>query len=218
MLSTTNLLRVARAAAKVPIVSEARVDDNLGTCLVTTVVDFQMHATAVSRALAHFENDPAHRASTLGEFERLIIRYPNTKRGNEKLAQDLLGYAMWTRMGLLRALVRFLLDEGVGDLTALRAWAERSDFRRDFQGRVQYTAAGRTFGLGPAVYSWLVMRVGIETLKPDERLHRFVETAIGHRASDSDVASAIAAAAAGLGTSPRQLHWSICQEMREYDP
>ena len=114
-----------------------------------------------------------------------------------------------------RALVQFLRDEGVGDLTALRAWAERSDFRRDFQGRVQYTAEGRTFGLGPAVYSWLVMRLGIETLKPDERLHRFVETAIGHRASDSDVASAIAAAAAGLGVSPLQLHWSICQEMRE---
>jgi hypothetical protein len=211
MLSTTNLLRVARAAAKVPIVSEARVDDNLGTCLVTTVVDFQMHVTVVSRALARFENDPAHRASTLGEFER----YPNTRRGNEKLAQDLLGYAMWTRVGLLRALVQFLRDEGVGDLTALRAWADRSDFRQDFQGRVQYTAEGRTFGLGPAVYSWLVMRLGIETLKPDERLHRFVETAIGHRASDSDAASAIAAAAAGLGVSPRQLHWSICQEMRE---
>ena len=214
MLTEAELRLVDQAATQVPIAASTRVDDDLGTCLVTTVVDFQMHATAVARALSHFVEHGANRASTLGDFERLFDGYPDTRRGNEKLAEDLLGYRMWTRVGLLRALVRFLHDEGVSDLAELRSWAERSDCSRDFQGRVQYVAEGRTYGLGPAVYNWLVMRLGAETPKPDPRLRRFVEAAVGHRADDADVVAATVSAAKRLGVPPRQLHWSICQEMR----
>jgi hypothetical protein len=214
MLTETELRLVSQEAAKVPLVQETRVDDDLGTCLVRTVVDFQMHTTAVERALAHFEQARAGKTPLLSGFERLLAAYPDTAKGNEKLAEVLFGYKMWTRAGLLRALVRFLRDEGVHDLAGLRSWAERSEFQRDFQGKVRYLADGRTYGLGLAVYSWLVMRLGVEAIKPEARLKRFVETAIGHRASDTDVATSIVAAATGLGVSPRQLHWSICHEMR----
>ena len=115
---------------------------------------------------------------------------------------------------MLRDLVPFLCDEGVTDLAGLRAWAEVSGFKRDFKGRVRYCAGSRTLGLGPAVYSWLVMRLGGETLKPDARLHAFVETASGRRASGADVAAATVSAAARIGVPPRLLHRSICQEMR----
>jgi hypothetical protein len=115
---------------------------------------------------------------------------------------------------LLRALVRFLRDEAVTDLAGLRAWAEASEFKRDFEGRVRYSAGDRTYGLGPAVYGWLVMRLGGETLKPDARLHAFVEAAIGRRASDADVAAATVSAATRIDVPPRLLHWSICQEAR----
>jgi hypothetical protein len=214
MLSDTELRLVEGAAANVRLSPDTRVDNDLGTCLVTTVVDFQMHETAVKRALEHFRASRAHRASTLEDFEELLAGYPDTREGNEELAEALFGYRMWTRMGLLRDLVRFLRDEGVTDLAGLRAWAESSEFKRDFQGQVRYSAGGRTYGLGPAVYSWLVMRLGVNTLKPDSRLHAFVETAIGRWASDADVAAATVSAAARIGVPPRLLHWSICQQMR----
>jgi hypothetical protein len=168
-----------------------------------------MHATAVKRALDHFQANRAHRASTLDDFEGLFAGYPDTRHGNEELAEDLLGYRIWTRVGLLRDLVRFLRDKGVTDLAGLRAWAEVSEFKRDFQGPVRYCAGSRTYGLGPAAYSWLVMRLGGETLKPDARLHAFVETAIGRRASDADVTTATVSAAARIGVPPRLLHRSI---------
>jgi hypothetical protein len=58
------------------------------------------------------------------------------------------------------------------------------------------------------------MRLGGKTLKPDARLHAFVETAIGCRASNADVAATTVSAAARIGVPPRLLHRSICQEMR----
>ena len=104
---------------------------------------------------------------------------------------------------MLLALVRFLRDEAVTDLAGLRAWAEASEFKRDFEGRVRYSAGNRTYGLGPAVYGWLVMRLGGETLKPDARLHAFVEeAAIGRRASDADVAAATVSAATRSACRP----------------
>ena len=44
------------------------------------------------------------------------------------------------------------------DLASLRAWAEGST-SKDFVGHIK--------GLGPTVYQWLVMRAGVETIKPD---------------------------------------------------
>jgi hypothetical protein len=112
-------------------------------------------------------------------------------------------------MGLLRALVAYLREVGVVDLDDLRAWAELSEFRRDFEGRVRYVADGRVYGLGPAVFNWLVMRLGVETVKPDVRVRRFVETAIGRRTNDGEIVDAVTAAASALDVSPRRLDWSI---------
>jgi hypothetical protein len=33
--------------------------------------------------------------------------------------------------------------------------------------------------LGLAAYKWLTMRLGVETVKPDVHVHRFVESAVG---------------------------------------
>jgi hypothetical protein len=214
MLTEAELLTVTEAASRIPLTSSVYVDNDFGTCLVSTVVDFQTHTTAVERALAHFEEHRGERASTLGDFERLFLEYPDTKAGNTELAEYLFGYKMWTRVGLLRSLVRFMRRIGVSDISDLRAWAEKSEFERDFEGQVRFVADGRTNGLGPAVYNWLVMRLGVETVKPDVRLHRFVETAVGRRVSDSDLVSAIESAAKRIGASPRQLDWSIWEAMR----
>jgi hypothetical protein len=65
------------------------------------------------------------------------------------------------------------------------------------------------YGLGEAVYNWLVMRLGVETVKPDVRLHRFLADAIGRAASDSELVTSLIRVAELLHVTPRQLDWSI---------
>ena len=177
-------------------------------CLVSTVVDFQMHTSAVERALANFEKVRSDDMTTLGDFERLFAEFPNTKEGNEQLAIKLFGYKLWTRVGLLRSIVEFLRRSEVSTFAELKEWPSKSDFR-DFEGQVRYMHDGRTYGLGPAVYNWLIMRLGVETAKPDVRLHRFVERVIGGRASDPEEVTAVHIAARALGIEVRVLDWSI---------
>lgn len=209
VLTDDEIRLVAGAASKIPLTASEYIDTDLGTCLVSTVVDFQMRTPAVERALSHFQRIRGDGISTLNDFERLFIEFADTKEGNEGLAVHLFGYKLWTRVGLLRSLVRFLRREGVVTFADLQTWAAKRDFNHDFEGQVRYVAGGTTYGLGPAVFNWLVMRLGIETVKPDIRLHRFVETAVGRHVSDSDVVNAVTEVAGGLGVSPRQLDWSI---------
>ena len=112
-------------------------------------------------------------------------------------------------MGLLRALVGWMRRNEFEDLADLQMWAGPSDFKRDFEGQVRYRAEGRTYGLGLAVYSSLIMRLGIESVKPDTRLHRFVETTIGRKVSDSEIISGLIEVAEHIGTTARQLDWAI---------
>jgi hypothetical protein len=58
-------------------------------------------------------------------------------------------------------------------------------------------------------FNWLVMQLGVETVKPDIRLLRFVETAIGRKTSAEEVVDAVTAAANQLGMSARNLDWPI---------
>ena len=59
------------------------------------------------------------------------------------------------------------------------AWA--ADFGHDFKGRVS--------GLAYAAFKWLVMRVRVDTIKPDLQVLNFVETTLGFRLSDAEVVS-----------------------------
>ena len=53
------------------------------------------------------------------------------------------------------------------------------------------------------------MRLGVETVKPDVRLRKFVEAVVGRAVSDNEIVEAVTQAAAHLGLSARQLDWSI---------
>lgn len=84
--------------------------------------------------------------------------------------------------------------------------AHQSTFERDFRGRV--------FGLGPAVYQWLVMRQGMDTVKPDVHTHRFTESAVGRVLSGNDVVAVVTAAATRRGVRPLGLDrriWEAAQ-------
>jgi hypothetical protein len=107
---------------------------------------------------------------------------------------------------MLRDLVTFFASIGVTDQTSLRRWATDASFDDDFKGRVR--------GLGPAVFQWLVMRQGVDTVKPDVHVHRFAARVLGRSLSDTDVVEVIVAAARRLGRPAHRLDWAIWEAGR----
>lgn len=174
--------------------------------LLETVLDYMMHTSAVVNALQHFRDHRWDEIRDLGQLEATLARFPDDQEGNVALAQYLWGYRMWTRAGQLRGLVAYFRSIGVVDREALKRWAHDSTFKRDFEGRVK--------GLGPAVYQWLVMRQGVDTVKPDVHVRRFAEAAVGRPLSDDDVIEAVSGAARLLGIKAYELDWRIWEASR----
>jgi hypothetical protein len=197
-------------AKSLPPAGTVYVDTELIPCLLVTVIDFQMRTSAVDNALKYFQDHQSEQVRTLEDLEDVFSHFPDDDReSNTRMATFLTGYKLWTRMGLLRALVTWMRRNEIEDLTGLQQWAVNSDFKRDFEGQVQYRAEGRTYGLGLAVYNSLIMRLGVESVKPDTRLRRFVETTIGRKVNDPEIVSGLIEVAQRLGTTPRQLDWAI---------
>ena len=128
------------------------------------------------------------------------------RSGNTTLARYLWNYDLWTRAGQLRGLAQYFRGVAVVDQESLRAWAHASDFKRDFQGKVK--------GLGPAVYQWLIMRQGVDTVKPDVHVRRFAETAVGRKLSDDEVIEVVTRAAGRLTIKAYELDWRIWEAAR----
>lgn len=174
--------------------------------LFETVLDYQMSTTAVVRALQHYRDQRWDEIRTGDDLEAVMARFAENQEGNTALAQHLWGYNMWTRAQQLRDLSAYFRKIGVTSQESLRRWAKSSKFKRDFQGRVK--------GLGIAVYHWLVMRQGVDTVKPDVHVRRFAEEAVGRVLSDEDVVEVVTKAAHQLGLRAYELDWAIWEASR----
>ena len=143
-------------------------------------------------------DDPyEHAAETLEEWTLQGILASDRDPALWALTQEYTGPDgnRYNRRGLLcrqqlRDLRAFFRDVGVVDQPSLKAWAEASTFKDDFQGKVR--------GLGIAVYHWLVMRQGVDTVKPDVHVRRFAEAAVGRPLKDEDVVEVVPARAGQL--------------------
>lgn len=175
--------------------------------LLATVIDYQMNTTAVVRAFQHFKDERWEEIRTGEDLEALFEQYPEDQEGNTALAQYLWGYNLWTRAQQLRELTAYFRSIGVTDQESLRRWAKSSNFKRDFAGRVK--------GLGIAVYHWLVMRQGVDTVKPDVHVRRLAEKAVGRPLSDPDVVDVVVQAAHQLGMNAYELDWAIWEASRD---
>ena len=113
---------------------------------------------------------------------------------------------MWTRAQQLRQLTSYFRSIGVLDQPSLKKWAENSTFKNDFEGKVK--------GLGIAVYHWLVMRQGVDSVKPDVHVRRFAEAAVGRPLGDADVVEVVTRAAHQLGKKAFELDWAIWEAAR----
>lgn len=198
--------RVAQAARELPSAAGDYLETDFVMNLQETVLDYMLQTEVVVRALEHYHRHRWHELRTMEDLEELFRRFPETKDGNLALARYLWGYNLWTRAQQLRDLVRYFRSIGVTDQERLRRWAARSDFKRDFEGRVR--------GLGPAVYQWLVMRQGVDTVKPDVHVRRFAEAAIGRSLSDDDLIELVTKAAHRLGVRAFELDWRIWEASR----
>ncbi|MFL5759981.1 MAG: hypothetical protein ACJ789_09590 [Thermomicrobiales bacterium] len=206
MITSADIGGVADAARHLAPPAQTYHEEDYVMNLLATVVDFQTHTTAVVKALESFKAQRWDEVRTIEDLEALFRRYTEDKQGNTALAQYLWGYNMWTRAQHLRDLVRYFRSIGVTDQERLRAWATRSTFKRDFEGRVK--------GLGPAVYQWLIMRLGVDTVKPDVHVRRFAETVLGRRLNDQDLIDVVVGAARVLGIPAYELDWRIWEASR----
>jgi hypothetical protein len=201
VIDETDVERVADAGRGLPAVAASLAEEDFGTSLLVTVLDYQQQTPVVRRALEHFRSERADQIATIDDLERVMGRFADDQEGNVALALHLWGYRLWTRAHQLRDLCAYFRGIGVVDEASLRAWAHASEFRADFEGHVK--------GLGRAVYESLVMRQGVETVKPDVHVRRFAEAAVGRRLSDADLVEVVIRAARLLGLKPYELDWRI---------
>jgi hypothetical protein len=206
VITEIDIERVAYAGAKLPEAAEVYPEEDFVMNLFVTVLDYMLNTTVVSRSLEYFRKNRWAGIRTLDELERTMTRFPNDQAGNTALAVYLWGYKLWTRAAQLRSLASFFRSIGVIDQQALEAWAHKSEFSRDFQGRVK--------GLGRAVYESLVMRQGVDTVKPDVHVRRFAEAAVGRSLNDSDVVDVVSRAAWKLRIKAYELDWRIWEASR----
>jgi hypothetical protein len=198
--------KVASAARGLPPAAGVYVEEDYVLNLLETVIDYQLHTTAVVKALQHFRDNRWDEVRTLDDLERLLERFPESQDGNTALAEYLWGYRLWRRAQELRGLVRYFREIGVVDAASLKEWAHKSRFQTDFRGRVK--------GLGRAVYHALLMRQGVDTVKPDVHVRRFAEAAVGRRLGDGDVVDVVTEAARRLGIKAYELDWRIWEASR----
>ena len=206
MINEGDIERMVEACRQLPEpVGDYLVEDYL-TNLMATVVDFQLQSTVVERALQHFTTRVRPSLSGLDDLTDLLERWPADRAGNTSLARHLWGYDLWTRAQMLRGLVGYFASIGVTNQQALKRWAATASFEGDFKARVH--------GLGPAVFQWLVMRQGVDTVKPDVHVHRFTARVVGRPLSDADVVTVIETAARRLGRGAHRLDWAIWEAGR----
>ncbi|MFL5958694.1 MAG: hypothetical protein ACJ75G_00300 [Gaiellaceae bacterium] len=198
--------KLAAAACVLPPNTSTYLEEDFVMNLLETVLDYMLQTEVVVKALERFRQNRWNDVRILDDLERLMERFPEDQAGNTALAQHLWGYNFWTRAQQLRDLVRYFRSIGIIDQERLKQWALAGTFKADFEGRVK--------GLGPAVYQWLVMRQGVDTVKPDVHVRRFAEAAVGRKLNDQDVIELTTRAAARIGAKAFELDWRIWEASR----
>ena len=206
MISDEDIEKLASAARTLAPSASTYLEEDFIMNLLETVLDYMLQTEVVVIALERFRENRWHELRSLDDLERLMAQFPEDQAGNTTLAQHLWGYNLWTRAQQLRDLTRYFRSIGVVDQEQLKQWALTSTFKTDFEGRVK--------GLGPAVYQWLVMRQGVDTVKPDVHVRRFAETAVGRKLNDQEVIELTTKTAKRMGIKAFELDWRIWEASR----
>lgn len=170
--------------------------------LLLTVLDFQMHNVSVEKAINYYRNNRQYEIRTVDDLRILLSRYRDDKEGNVTVAQYLWGNNYWNRISLLRKLVNYFDLRNVKSQEDLIQWAKKSRFDSDFKGKIP--------GMGYAIYQWIIMRQGIETVKPDVHVRNFIESIIQRSdITDNEIVVSLENIAKQLGLKTYELDWRI---------
>ncbi len=201
--SAADFQRLLTKCRSLPPTSEDfRVHDFVENLLLT-VLDFQLKTVIVERAMSYYRQHARQDTADLASLKQVLAAYPDTQAGNQQVAQTLWGYNYWNRVELLRKLIVYFEAEGVTTQEQLQQWATQADFERDFKGRIK--------GLGYAIFQWLIMRQGVESIKPDVWIHRFIRDALGYSLSDETAVAMLKEIALELDIKAYELDWRIWQ-------
>jgi hypothetical protein len=97
VIDEADVERVADAARGLEPAKSAYLEDDFVKNLLETVLDYQMHTTAVVKALEYFTANRWNDVRTIDDVEAVLSRYPDTQSGNTELARYLWGNNHWRR-------------------------------------------------------------------------------------------------------------------------
>jgi len=207
MITQQEIDLIAQKCRDLPSTPDWRQDDYVMN-LFLTVLEFQLRTyPVVQKAIDYYKKNRWSEARTHDDLKRLFSKYPDDKEGNTCLAQYLWNYKLWTRVSLLRKLVAYFESIGVSSQETLIHWAKTSTFEKDFKGKIP--------GLSFAVYQWLIVRQGLETVKPDIHLRRFVKSIIHRDLPDNKLVGVLENVAKQLGLKACELDWRIWDYQRK---
>jgi len=186
--------KLLTATADLPFIPAQREFGDYMTDVLLTVLDFHMQAPVVEDALDYFrEHIQFKHVHTHQDLKDTLNRFPDTEDGNKQASRFLWNNQHWMRAALLRQFLLFLDAINVSDQPSLYAWAKQAQFVRDFKGKVK--------GLGIAVFHWLILRCGVETIKPDVWVINFGQRVVGQRISEEKLIKAFTDIAPLVGES-----------------
>jgi len=161
-----------------------RINDYVSN-LMNTVLDFQMKVGPVESAVDYYEESHGYR--THKKLKAFIDLFPNTKKGNLELANTMWNNNHWTRAKFLRMLLDEFESRGIKGQQSLKKWISKADFEKDIKGQFKI----KEHSIGIALFQWLRLRLGADTVKPDVHIMNFVENAVGRRVSQQEALDAL---------------------------
>ena len=192
-----------KACAALPVPEDVYAENDFLADVLETVLNFRLRRATVTKALAHFQVNCRDRIKGFSDLEEVLASHND----DLSVATYLWGNRHWKRVTLPRPLVVFFRSEKLTDEVSLKRWAEKSCFERDFEGRVP--------GLAFAVYKWLVMRAGVQTIKPDTHLRNFVSSVTGEELDNQSLVDVLTRVAKVLNIKPADLDWRIWEYQRK---
>lgn len=186
--------------------------------LLNTVLDFQMKSPAVAKAFNHYRENNWSKIRTHSELKRFLQNYPNTKKSNTHLANDLWGNNHWTRAKLLRSLVNFFESQNIRGYKSLKNWIKVARFDDvEAQVRVIDSKTGKVIhSIGPVLFEWLRLRLGEKTVKADVHIKNFIQDTIGYIPAHEDIIFLLKKIANEISVEPRELDAAIWHHMSGY--
>lgn len=179
------------------------------TNLLNTVLDFQMRVGTIVAAMKYYEEYHGYR--THKKLKEFIESFPDTKKGNLKLANSLWNNNHWSRVKFLRMLLVKFEERGIKGSKSLKKWISEANFKTDIRGQFRT----QEHSIGIALFQWLRLRLGIDTVKPDVHIVNFVSQAVGRNVSQQEALDSLLEAAEKLNRKAALLDAAIWHYQRE---